>query len=94
MVTSLHLVSNPEGSKLLAPGRRVAAHPGLSRESELSIPKGSQQTPMRLEFSGCDPAGVVIKFVIKTPGALLRSDPGLIALIPSGSVHSGPTSTL
>ena len=71
----------PKGSKLLAPGRCGSSAPGVSCSNEPYDPEGVAENPGVLAAT---PPGSRITSGTDTPGALLRSDPGLTALIPSG----------
>ena len=74
--------SIPKGSQLLAPGRCDNSAPGVTVIKTLTIPEGSQHLR---GVTCCDPSGITTSAFFSTPGALLRSDPGLQAWIPSGS---------
>ncbi len=79
------IASIPKGSKLLAPGRCFSSAPGVSSQLKFLIPKGSQTIAV---VTGCDPSGIGVSIFAFSPGALLRSDPGLMAVIPPGSIEN------
>jgi hypothetical protein len=59
--------------------------------NKASIPEGSQRGRIAVV---CDPFGIGERLYSFTPGALLRSDPGLMAWIPSGSIGANASNLL
>ena len=71
----------PKGSQPLAPGRCAAAHMGFDHEIDSRLRRSRSND----DVSCCDPSGIEGSIRIGTPGALLRSDLGLMAANPPGS---------